>query len=184
MQEGEKLLLASCCAPCSVGVIERLKEQGVDFTVLFYNPNIRPQEEYERRLNENKRVCREAGVPFVELAYEPAVWQEAVKGLENEPERGKRCSVCFRLRLAKAAQYAKENGFTHFTSVFGISRFKNFEQVCAAGKAVEKEWQIPYDTTNWRKNGGLEFAERLGREKNLYRQTYCGCRPRVVEKKE
>lgn len=178
----EKLLLASCCAPCSVGVIERLKEQGVDFTVLFYNPNIRPQAEYERRLNENKRVCQEAGIPFVALDYEQDVWQKAVKGLENEPERGARCSVCFKLRLVRAARFAKENGFTCFSSVFGISRFKNFNQVCQAGYEAAQEENIPYDATNWRKNGGLEFAERLGKEKNLYRQTYCGCRPRENDK--
>lgn len=173
-----KLLLLSCCAPCSVGVILRLKEQGVDFTVLFYNPNIQPQEEYQRRCEENKRICQEENVPFVELPYEPEKWKQVTQGLENEPEKGQRCSLCFGLRLSRAAQYAVENGFTHFTSVLGISRFKNFEQVCSVAQKISQQYGIPYDMTNWRKNGGLEFAEQMGKERQLYRQTYCGCKPR------
>lgn len=175
-----KLLLVSCCGPCSVGVIRRLKEQGVPFSVLFYNPNIRPFAEYKRRRDENKRLCREEHVPFIELPYNPKAWNKATKGLENEPERGKRCSVCFKLRLTRAAQYALANGFESFTSVFGISRFKNFNQVCAAAEEVSQTFHLPYDMTNWRKKGGLELSERLSKEKHLYRQTYCGCRPRFA----
>ena len=177
--EKEKLLLLSCCAPCSVGVIHELHAKGVDFTVLFYNPNIHPQNEYLKRRDENARVCRALGVPFKELPYEPNVWCNATKGLENEPEKGKRCDACFYLRLKKASQYAKENGFTRVTSVLGISRWKNFDQVCRAGQKAAAEVGIPYDTTNWRKNGGLEKAERLAKEMNLYRQTYCGCKPKL-----
>ena len=173
----DKLLLVSCCAPCSVGVIADLVNQGQDFSVLFYNPNIQPEAEYQRRLLENKKVCDELNVPFIELEYNPEVWQQATKGLENEPERGKRCDQCFCLRLKRAAEYAKQHGFTRITSVLGISRFKDFDQVCRAGKLVESETGIPYDTTNWRKNGGLERTEALCREKNLYRQKYCGCKP-------
>ena len=173
----DKLLLVSCCAPCSVGVINDLAAQGQDFTVLFYNPNIRPRTEYDRRLAENKRVCDELGVPFVELEYDPKAWETITAGLENEPERGKRCDKCFYLRLKRAADYAQKHGFTRITSVLGISRYKEFDQVCRAGKLVESETGIPYDTTNWRKNGGLERTEKLGREKNLYRQKYCGCKP-------
>ena len=100
----EKLLLLSCCAPCSCGVIEKLARQGRAFTVLFYNPNIDTEAEYQKRLAENKRVCARFGVPFAELPYEPEVWRQAVQGLEAEPERAKRCSVCFRLRLERAAR--------------------------------------------------------------------------------
>ena len=175
----EKLLLLSCCAPCSVGVIQDLHDRQVDFTVLFYNPNIRPETEYIRRRNENARVCAELDVPFIELPYEPTVWEEATQGLENEPEKGKRCDVCFLLRLRQAARYAREHGFTQFSSVLGISRFKDFDQVCRAAQTAATEEQIPYDATNWRKNGGLEKAERLAKEKGLYRQTYCGCHPLV-----
>lgn len=174
----DKLLLLSCCAPCSVGVINRLHEEGTNFTVLFYNPNIQPKEEYIRRRDENERICRELEVPFVELPYHPDQWIVATQGLENEPEKGKRCDACFFLRLKEAARYARENGFTRFSSVLGISRFKDFDQVCRAGQKASEAENIPYDITNWRKNGGLEYAERLSKEKNLYRQTYCGCRPR------
>ena len=173
----DKLLLVSCCGPCSVGVITDLAAKGQDFTVLFYNPNIRPKNEYERRLAENKRICDELKVPFVDLEYDTAAWDEITRGLENEPERGKRCDKCFYLRLKRAADYAKAHGFTRITSVLGISRFKDFDQVCRAGKLVEAETGIPYDTTNWRKGGGLERTEELCREKKLYRQKYCGCKP-------
>ena len=121
-------------------------------------------------------MCKELDIPFKELEYEPQVWQCAVKGLENEPEKGRRCDICFYLRLKKACEYAKENGFTRVSSVLGISRWKNFDQVCRAGEKASKEVGIPYDTTNWRKNGGLERSERLAKEMNLYRQTYCGCK--------
>ena len=174
----KKVLLVSCCAPCSVGVISRLKKEGANFTVLFYNPNIQPKEEYLRRRDENQRVCNMFGVPFQELDYDPEVWKDATKGLENEPEKGKRCDVCFYLRLKKACEYAKENGFTEVTSVLGISRWKDFDQVCKAGLKAGEEIGIPYDCTNWRKNGGLEQSELLAKEMNLYRQNYCGCKPK------
>lgn len=175
------MLLLSCCAPCSVGVMRELCERQTDLTVLFYNPNIRPREEYIRRRDENQRVCRAAGVPFVELPYEPEVWEKATAGLMQEPERGRRCDVCFLLRLKRAARYARENGFTRFSSVLGISRFKDFDQVCRAGLKAAADEHIPYDTTNWRKGGLLEKTEHLAKEMKLYRQTYCGCCPRKTD---
>jgi predicted adenine nucleotide alpha hydrolase (AANH) superfamily ATPase len=174
----DKLLLVSCCAPCSVGVIKDLKEQRVDFTVLFYNPNIQPKEEYIRRLEENKKVCQLFNVPFVDLEYTPELWQKMTKGLENEPEKGKRCDICFYMRLKRASEYAKANGFTRISSVLGISRWKDFDQVCRAGKKVETETGVIYDTTNWRKEGRLEKSEKLSKELGLYRQKYCGCKPK------
>ena len=180
----DKLLLLSCCAPCSVGVISDLHTRGVDLTVLFYNPNIRPEAEYSRRRDENARVCRELGVPFVELPYLPDAWDKATCDLMDEPEKGRRCDACFLLRLRAAAAYAKAHGFTRFSSVLGISRFKDFDQVCRAGCQASSEIGIPYDTTNGRKGGGLERAERLARDMNLYRQTYCGCKPRTPDSRE
>ena len=174
----DKLLLLSCCAPCSIGVITELAEKGQDFTVFFFNPNIKPEEEYRRRLEENKRICQNLAVPFIDGEYVPELWDQETKGLENEPERGKRCDQCFYLRLKMGAEYAKAHGFTRISSVFGISRFKDFDQVCRAGKKVEQETGILYDITNWRKNGGLEHAERLAKQHNLYRQKYCGCKPK------
>lgn len=172
------MLLLSCCAPCSIGVIFDLHQKGTDFTVLFYNPNIRPLAEYERRRDENRRICQQLGVPFVELPYEPQVWEKATQGLEAEPERGSRCSICFRLRLLRAAQYAKENGYTCFSSVLGFSRWKDLDQVNHEAQDVALQEHIPYDMTNWRKDGRTEEACRLAKEYRLYRQNYCGCHPR------
>lgn len=171
----EKLLLLSCCAPCSCGVIQKLAGQGRVFTVLFYNPNIDGEGEYQKRLAENKRVCARFGVPFADLPYEPAVWRAAVKGLEAEPERGKRCSVCFELRLARAARYAKEHGFTAFSSVLGISRHKDLNQVNAAARKTARKEGLPYDETNWRKGGTEQLRAALIKEMRIYNQTYCGC---------
>ena len=171
----EKLLLLSCCAPCSCGVIAHLAEQHKNFTVLFYNPNIDTAEEYQKRLLENKRVCERFGVPFVTLTYEPEVWRAAVQGLETEPKRGKRCRVCFELRLQKAAEYAKAHGFTVFSSVLGISRYKDLNQVNAAADVVAARTQVPYDKTNWRKGGLEELRHALNQEMQLYNQSYCGC---------
>ena len=176
--KNEKILLLSCCAPCSVGVIERFKKEGRDFAVLFYNPNIQPLEEYEKRLNENKRLCEEEGIEFFSLEYEPEKWKEATIGLENEPEKGKRCDKCFALRLRRAAQFALENGFSSFTSVLGVSRYKNFDQVTNIALKISKEEGIIYEATNWRKEGGEDRRAKLAKEKNLYHQTYCGCKPR------
>ncbi|MBQ7908863.1 MAG: epoxyqueuosine reductase QueH [Elusimicrobiaceae bacterium] len=171
----EKLLLLSCCAPCSCGVIKKLALQGRHFSVLFYNPNIDTASEYQKRLEENKRVCEKFAVPFIELAYEPQVWAEAVHGLECEPERGKRCSTCFYVRLLRAAQYAKENGFTAFSSVLGISRHKDLAQVNEQGRKAAQKAGITYDETNWRKGGLEELRRALNKEMQLYNQTYCGC---------
>lgn len=176
--ENEKILLLSCCAPCSIEVIDRFKRMDKNFTVLFYNPNIQPIEEYQKRLQENKRLCDKLNVPFVDLEYEPAIWQQATKGLENEPEKGARCDKCFYLRLKRAALFAKENNFTHFTSVLGVSRYKNFDQVTKIGLEIAQLFSIPYIDTNWRKNGGEDKRARLAKEANLYHQNYCGCKPR------
>ena len=100
------------------------------------------------------------------------------KGLENEPERGKRCEKCFELRLKKIAAYAKENGYASFSSVLGISRFKDFDQVCRVANSISADMDLPYDDTNWRKNGGQELREAMIKELGLYAQRYCGCKPR------
>lgn len=170
------MLLLSCCAPCSCGVIDRLAGTDTDFTVLFYNPNILDETEYRRRLDENKRICNMYNVPFVELEYDPENWRTTC---ENAPfkEQGPRCSLCFHMRLKKAAEYAKANGFDTFTSVLGISRRKNIKQVNAAGDAVSSFVGIPYDATNWRLNGIYTLMETLPAKLGLYRQNYCGCMP-------
>ena len=131
-----KLLVLSCCAPCSCAAIKKLADDGIDATVLFYNPNIYPSAEYEKRRDEQKRVCEHFGLKFAELPYEPEKWDKAVAGLENEPERGKRCSACFYMRLERAEQYALEHKFTALTSVLGVSRYKDLDQVNEAARFV------------------------------------------------
>jgi predicted adenine nucleotide alpha hydrolase (AANH) superfamily ATPase len=176
MEENKKCLLLSCCAPCSCAVIERLRKQGRTFTVLFYNPNIMPQTEYERRKEENKKICNKFNVPFVDLDYENALWLRAVAGLENEPERGQRCKKCFYFRLEKAAIYAKENDFDIFTSVLGVSRYKNLDDVNKIAGEIAAKHNIIYDNTNWRKDGLEERRAQLIKQESIYNQTYCGCK--------
>lgn len=171
----DNLLLLSCCAPCSCGVIKTLAEQGRSFTVFFYNPNIRPWTEYLRRREENKRVCVLYGVPFVEAEYDNERWCALTKGLESEPERGLRCDVCFQMRLKKAFEYARQNGFSHVSSVLGFSRYKDFDQVNRA--AVVAGGADLYQMINWRKGGIQELSVQLAKELSLYHQNYCGCTP-------
>ena len=170
------LLLLSCCAPCSAGVIKKLSEEGKKFSVLFFNPNIAPVEEYQKRLNANKKVCKHFGINFIELPPDHKAWFKAVaEGFESEPERGARCKRCFLYRLKHAAKYAKENGFTAFSSVLGISRYKDLESVNAAAEIAQKEFDIAYDFTNGRKNLGEQEGLRIAKQLNLYFQKYCGC---------
>ena len=171
----KKTLILSCCGPCSAGVVEFFAKTKRSCSVMFYNPNIDTKEEHELRAQENKRLCDFFNIPYIHVPHEPQVWLEQTKDFATEPERGKRCSLCFSLRLKKAAEYAKENGFDCFTSVLGVSRYKNLDQVNACAENISKLVGIPYDFTNWRK-GGLELRRvKLIRELNLYNQKYCGC---------
>ena len=167
--------MLSCCAPCSCAALEALVREGARVRVLFYNPNIFPREEYEKRRDEQRRLCALAGAEFDELPYEPQVWEAAVKGLENEPERGKRCAVCFYLRLSRAAQYAREHKMDAFTSVLGVSRHKDLAQVNDAARRVWIETGKPYLARNWRKMGLEERRRELIARYGLYKQAYCGC---------
>lgn len=172
----KKLLVLSCCAPCSCAAIKKLVESGTDVTVLFYNPNIFPRQEYDKRLAEQQRVCEALGAHFVQLPYEPQRWDTAVIGLENEPERGKRCSVCFEMRLRRAQEYAKANGFEALTSVLGVSRYKNLSQVNEAARRAWIAGGKPYWAKDWRKDGLEDLRRALIKEFKMYQQTYCGCK--------
>ncbi len=171
-------LLLSCCAPCSCAVIEKLALAKEDFSVVFYNPNIRPLSEYQKRCVENKRVCEIYNVPFIELEYDNERWCELTKGLENEPERGKRCDVCFYMRLKRVMQYAKEQGFEAVASVLGVSRYKDLAQVNRAAEKAAQEVGMPYLEIEGRKGGMQERRGELIKKLELYNQTYCGCKPR------
>ena len=172
----KKLLVLSCCAPCSCAVIKKLVDDGVAVTVLFYNPNIYPKEEYVKRRDEQKRVCERLGAHFVDLPYEPEKWDLAVRGLEQEPERGRRCSACFQMRLKRAQEYALAHHFDALTSVLGVSRYKDLNQVNRAATQAWCEVGKPYWAKNWRKDGLEDLRRALIQEFQLYQQTYCGCR--------
>lgn len=171
-----KLLLHTCCAPCSSEVIEALLDSDIDFTIFFYNPNIHPQKEYLIRKEENKRFAEQHSVPFIDADYDADNWFARVKGMEWEPERGARCTVCFDMRLERTALYAAEHGFGAICSSLGISRWKNFEQVCDCGKrAAARHPGIFYWTHNWRKQGGSARTVEICKREQFYQQEYCGC---------
>ena len=170
-----KLLLLSCCAPCSCAVIEKLAQEKADFAVAFYNPNIAPEDEYHRRSAENKRVCEIYQVPFIELEYDHKRWCSMVKGLEKEPERGRRCDVCFYMRLKRVMEYAKANGFDEVASVLGVSRYKDLAQVNRAAARASADVGVFYKEVEGRKGGMQDRRAFLIRDLDLYRQRYCGC---------
>ncbi len=171
-----RLLLHSCCAPCSGEVMEALIASDIDFTIFFYNPNIHPLQEYETRKQENINFARKHNIPFVDADYDKDNWFARVKGLEWEPERGKRCSACFDMRFERTALYAYENGFSVISSSLGISRWKDFDQINESGvKAANRYPDITYWTYNWRKGGGAERMYVIAKRENFYKQEYCGC---------
>lgn len=171
-----KVLFHSCCAPCSCSVMEAMTASGIDFTIYFYNPNIHPREEYELRKSENIRSAKKTDIPFVEAAYDPETWFARTEGLENEPEKGARCTACFDMRFEQAARYAHEHGFPVFTSCQGIARWKDLEQVNACGtRAAAKYPGLIYWTYNWRKGGGTNRMIEIAKRERFYQQEYCGC---------
>ncbi len=177
LSEGENnLLLHSCCAPCAGEIMEAVAAANIKTTVYFYNPNIHPLEEYEIRKEENKRFCEKLGFDFIDADYDKDNWFQRVKGLENEPERGKRCTVCFDMRFERSALYAHENNFNHFATTLGISRWKDMNQINDSGKrAAERYEDVSYWDFNWRKDGGSSRMIEISKRENFYQQEYCGC---------
>lgn len=171
----KKLLLHSCCGPCSTHVIDLLKND-YEITILYYNPNIDTSEEYLHRLNEQKRFCDAVKVKVMEIGYEPEEYLNAVKGFESEREGGARCEICFRLRLDKTAQVAKEKGFDLFATTLTVSPHKNSIVINQVGKEIEKAKQIEFLDGNFKKQDGYKKSIELAKEYNLYRQNYCGCK--------
>ncbi len=167
----KNILLHTCCAPCSIYVLERLKEQGFAPTIYYYNPNIHPRDEYVLRLEELKRYCEKKAIPVIEAEYDAPEWFKLVKGLEHEPEKGNRCEVCFTMRLKKAADYARENGFEYFGTSLTISPHKDAVLINKIGREMSKDF---YEA-DWKKNEGFKKACELSRLEGFYRQNYCGC---------
>lgn len=171
-----KLLLHSCCAPCSGEVMEALLASDIDFAIFFYNPNIHPIQEYEIRKQENIAFAEKHGITFIDADYDKDNWFERIKGLEWEPERGKRCTACFDMRFERTALYAYEHGFSVMSSSLGISRWKDMNQINTAGvKAASRYPTVEYWTYNWRKNGGAARMYEIAKREHFYKQEYCGC---------
>ena len=174
--EDSSLLLHSCCAPCAGEIMEALAASSIKTTVYFYNPNIHPKEEYEIRKNENRRFCDKLGFDCIDADYDKDNWFERIKGLEDEPERGKRCTQCFDMRFERSALYAKENGFRVYATTLGISRWKDMEQINSSGlRAAERYDEVSYWDFNWRKQGGSSRMVEISKREEFYQQEYCGC---------
>lgn len=172
----EKVLLHSCCAPCSGEVMEAMLDAGLELTIFFYNPNIHPREEYDLRKEENVRFAKKMDIPFIDADYDSSNWFTRVRGLEWEPEKGKRCTECFDMRFERTALYAHENGFNLFTSCLGISRWKNMKQINDCGhRAASRYPDLQYWDYNWRKGGGSDRMLDISKRENFYQQEYCGC---------
>ena len=172
------LLLHVCCAPCSSYVLEYLNKY-FDITVFYYNPNISSVDEYNKRLNEEKRFVVEYpfdnDIKVVNGEYDNDKFEEIIKGLENEKEGGARCFKCYRLRLEESAKYAKENNFDYFTTTLTISPYKNANKLNEIGKELEELYGIKYLYSDFKKKNGYKRSIELSHEYNLYRQDYCGC---------
>lgn len=170
------VLLHACCAPCSAAIVECMLRNDIRPTVYFSNSNIFQQQEFEIRKHELMRYLEQQGVPYVEDPYDHGQWLQTIHGLEGEPERGSRCSVCFQYRLSHAAAYAQDHGFRWLTTTLASSRWKNIQQIDMAGKtAVAPYPNVEWWSQNWRK-GGLQLRRsQLLKINNFYNQLYCGC---------
>lgn len=173
-----RLLLHACCAPCSSYCLEYLS-QYFRITVLYYNPNIYPGEEYEKRAREVKRLIEGLNVKneisLVVCPFDSSEFYETVKGYEDCREGEERCRKCFELRLGKAGAYAKENGFDFFTTTLSISPLKNADVLNEAGEAVAERFGVRHLPSDFKKKGGYQRSVELSKELGLYRQDYCGC---------
>ena len=172
----KRVLLHSCCAPCAGEMMEQLIANGIELTIFFYNPNIHPKKEYEIRKNENIRFAEKMGIPFVDADYDVQDWFARAKGMERDPERGRRCTMCFDMRFVRTALYAHEHGFPVISSSLGISRWKNMDQINDCGlRAAEPYGDVEYWTYNWRKQGGSARMYDIAKREEFYAQQYCGC---------
>ena len=171
-QSSPKVLLHICCAVCAAEVIAKLRRENYSVSGYFYNPNIHPSAEYNRRLNEVKGLSATLSFPLLEGKYEPARWFELSRGLESDPEGGRRCEICFRMRLRETSQAARQKGFSKFTTTLSISPFKNSLLINSLGSKVDRNLFLARD---FKKQDGFKKTLDFARAHGLYRQHYCGC---------
>jgi len=174
----KKMLLHSCCGPCSTAVVDELKND-YDLTIFYYNPNIFPKEEYLHRLHEQQRFVLEAKLDIVIIdgTYADSDdFYESFKGLEDEAEGGKRCEICIAKRMRETAKEAKKRGFDIFATTLSVSPHKNAKLINSIGQALSKEFDIPFLVADFKKKNGYLKSIKFSKEFNLYRQDYCGCK--------
>lgn len=174
-----KLLLHSCCAPCSSYVLEYLSKY-FEITIVYYNPNISPYNEYKKRLDEQIRLINEMKsinkISLLECEYDNEIYETEIKGLEQEPERGSRCLKCYYLRLEYTAKLAKEKEFDYFGTTLSVSPYKSSEVLNNIGKELSDIYKVPYLYSDFKKKEGYKRSIELSKIYNLYRQDYCGCK--------
>lgn len=184
IKPGTKLLLHACCAPCSSAVLERLGNI-FEITILYYNPNITDEDEYNKRLNEVKSFIKnfktKYKISIIDGKYDINDFLDIAKGLENEPERGKRCYKCYNLRLEETAKVAEQNNFPYFTTTLSLSPYKNSNWINEIGEDLNNKYNSTYLYSDFKKKNGYIRSIELSKEYNLYRQNYCGC---IYSKKE
>lgn len=173
-----KLLLHSCCGPCSSYVLSALIDY-FDITVYFYNPNIYPNEEYNKRLKEQIKLINEMNnnkIDIVETPYDDEDYYTYIKGHEKDPEGGARCHLCYQYRMQKTCIYAKKNNYDYFTTTLSVSPYKNSKVLNEIGKSLEEQYKIKYLYSDFKKKDGYKKSIELSKKYNLYRQDYCGCK--------
>ena len=178
-KEVPSLLLHSCCAPCSSYVLEYLSNY-FKITILYYNPNISPEEEFIKRCEEQQRLIKEMPlknkVSFISGVYDNDRYEDIIEGLQNEKEGGIRCHKCYRMRLEEAAKKAKKEGYDYFTTTLSISPYKNAKVLNEIGEELAKIYEVKYLYADFKKKDGYKRSIELSKEYNLYRQDYCGCK--------
>ena len=178
IKDKKKLLLHSCCGPCSSYVISYLTNY-FDITILYYNPNIYPYNEYLKRKEEQIRLIKEMDtvnkIDIMDCDYDNNLYNELVRGLENEPERGSRCKICYKMRMEKTAMIAKANNYDFFCTTLSVSPYKNAELINKIGEELENSYNIRWLYSDFKKKDGYKKSILLSQKYNLYRQNYCGC---------
>lgn len=170
----KRLLLHCCCAPCAAYVIQEL-QKSYEVTLFYFNPNIFPKVEYDIRCKELKKYAQRMNLELILAGYNHDNWLSVVQGLEKEPEKGKRCEVCFKYRLEETMKKAQELNFDLVCSTLSISPHKDFNVINQVGKKLSKEFKVKFLESNWKENGGFQRSCQISEQENFYRQTYCGC---------
>ena len=187
IESNKKILLHSCCAPCSSHVISVLTNYA-DITILYYNPNISPKSEYDKRKEEQIRLIKEIqknhNVDIIDCDYDNDIYESLVKGYEDCPERGDRCTICFNLRLEKTAKMAKLLGYDYFCSTLTVSPYKNSKLLNEIGEKLAEKYDVKWLHSDFKKENGYKHSIELSKEYNLYRQDYCGCKYSIRTKKQ